>query len=503
MNISNKFRNNQELLITIVIVCGIIALVNFFASQFFWRLDLTRDQRYSISTTTKETVRQLEDLVTVKLYFSEDLPNQYSLVKQQVIDILQDYQGYGSNFKYEIINPGTGEEADKAGIPKIQFNEIKQDKFQVGTGYMGMVINYQDKNEIIPLIEDTKTLEYQLTAIIMKLSAKEPLVLGLVQSHGVPSIDSELKIFHQELSKLYQVKLVDLKTKKIDDTIKTLVIIGLKENLSKDELEVVDRFLMSGKAVLILQDGVNIYSEPVHVAIANQSNFLDYPAKYGIKINKDLVSDLNSGLATFNQGFFNINIDYYLWPKISKDQLDSSNSSMSQLDSLILPWASSLSLDKSLMPNANYSELIRSSNHAWTQTEKFNLDPNAQVLSPDKKSYLMAVKLTGELKSPYSNSQTTEGKLIVVGNSNFIKSDFINGNQNNLLFAQNLIDSVTLNADLSNIRSKNISSNSITPITEPEKQTLRYLNVFGITVLVFVYGMSRYYFRKKSKTLAL
>ena len=73
---------------SILLVLGIVLVINVIASRFFFRLDYTADQRYTLSKATKDILSQLSEPVTISAYFSEDLPPNIEQVRQDFRDML-------------------------------------------------------------------------------------------------------------------------------------------------------------------------------------------------------------------------------------------------------------------------------------------------------------------------------------------------------------------------------------------------------------------------------
>ena len=130
--------NKKDILIKTLIIIGIIIAVNVISKRVFTRVDLTKNNSYTLSTVSKETVGSLDDKVLVKAYFSENLPAPYNNLRRQVQDILDDYKSYsGGNFNYEFINPSVAsegeaseldKEAQKYGIQPVQIQAMDNDK---------------------------------------------------------------------------------------------------------------------------------------------------------------------------------------------------------------------------------------------------------------------------------------------------------------------------------------------------------------------------------------
>ncbi len=63
----------NKLHITVLLVIAIIIVVNMLADQFYFRLDFTEDRQYTLSKATKDILKDLQEPVTVKAFFSKDL----------------------------------------------------------------------------------------------------------------------------------------------------------------------------------------------------------------------------------------------------------------------------------------------------------------------------------------------------------------------------------------------------------------------------------------------
>ncbi|MCK4553903.1 GldG family protein, partial [Candidatus Parcubacteria bacterium] len=492
MNFNKKLINKTNLSITVLIIIGILAVINFFSYQIFHRWDLTQNKDYSISKVSKRTVGELDDIVNIKVYFSKNLPSQYITLHQEVGDILDEYVNYSNGkIRVEFIDPADDEDlAQKLmmiGIPELQFNVFEKDKMQIVRGYLGMAIQYGDKNEVIPVVQGTQNLEYQVTLAIKKVTSEEMATVGFVTSNGTASLENEISAAYKSLQELYQVRQVDLSTvEQVPPDINTLIIIGPKEPFEEEQLKAIDAHLCQGfggqgGSLLILVDGVKV--EEGMIASVNNVGLDGLLENYGIKLNHNLVLDVSNSIASFTQGFFTFSTNYPFWPKVVKDGFDQENAAVAKLESLVLPWASSLEvLTDKINENNKVSYLARTTNRAWSQDDNFNLNPQ-QMFAPSngQRQLTLAVSVFGKFNSVYDDGKTGVGRLIVVGDSDFIKDSFARNNPNNLIFFQNLVDSLSLDEDLINIRSKGITDRPIKELSDGQKAAIRYLNIFGLT----------------------
>src|SRR5690348_4112984 len=72
----------------VVLIIGAIVLVNLIGTRVFGRLDLTQNRVYTLSSASKDVVRNLPDYLTVKAYISKDLPPELANTSRYVRDML-------------------------------------------------------------------------------------------------------------------------------------------------------------------------------------------------------------------------------------------------------------------------------------------------------------------------------------------------------------------------------------------------------------------------------
>lgn len=512
-----KKLKKRDLSITIMLLIGILVVVNFFSYHIFTRLDLTQNKIYSISDVSKNAMRNLDDVVNITVYFSDNLPHQVVSLKQEVADMLDEYQNFSKgNVEVEFVSPEEDDETKRElymkGIAPLSFQVYEKDKVQAITGYMAIEITYSDNVEIIPALKrDTSDFEYQITSAIKKVTNDSDIVIGFLSNYDTMTLENDLSAAKMALDELYTVKKVELteESREIPADINTLIIPGPKSEFSEDHLKAIDKYLVSGGAAFILLDGVIIDTEQGLIANKNNTGLDVMLEKYGIKVNKDLISDIKNGVISFRQGNFPfpVSMDYPMWPKVTNDGFNQDYLAVSSLQNIIFPWVSSVEVDSSKIGEASVVNLVSTTDKSWSATENYNLDPNAsKAPTGEQKSRVLAVSVAGKFSSAYAgedvgDSAGADSKLVVVGDSEFMADGFLRNNPDNLKLFQNLVDSLSLDDDLISIRSKDIS---IRPINEGEELddstriAIRYFNVFGITIIVVAFGMIRYFLRKKS-----
>lgn len=506
---TTKRIKKTDLSITLLLILGILVVANFFSYKLFLRFDLTENKIFSISDATKNTMRTLDDVVNIKAYFSSTLPSQVLSLKQEVGDVLDEYEAYsGGKVKVEFIDPS--DNADLAqelaiiGIPQLTFEVYEKDKLQLVNGYMGVAISYGDNTEVIPAVKrDTSDLEYQITSAIKKVTVDEIATIGYLSSHGTHSLTESLRAADQELKELYTVREVSLSEEEpsITEDINTLLIVGAKESFLDDQLRAINAFVVRGGALLILQDGVSIGQGLM--AKKNSTGLDTLLNKYGISLNQDLIADKRSGVASFTQGFLTFSSEYPFWPKITSAGFNKDVNAVTNLENVILPWASSVEVDTAKINEDSFKYLAFTTDDGWRVSDNFNISPNGSVVPQgEQKRYNLALVVNGTITNAYPKEGVAEninGKIVVVGDSDFITDGFLRNNPDNLTLFQNLVDTLSFDEALISIRSKGVTSRPIKELSDSSRITIRYLNIFGLTLLVIAFGMFRYFMRRKSR----
>lgn len=161
----------------------ILLLANFASRNAFLRFDLTSQGSYSISPASKNTVKTLTEPLSVKVFFSDNLPAPYNTVSQYVKDILVEYKGNANrNFSYQFFNmkkPENQKIAQQYGLRQIQIQQVKNSEVGVKQVWMGLAITYGDSIEVMDGITSDSGFEYNLTTKISKMISQADTLAGL------------------------------------------------------------------------------------------------------------------------------------------------------------------------------------------------------------------------------------------------------------------------------------------------------------------------------------
>lgn len=533
---AKKIKYGSNLFLIILIIIGILAVINFLSLQHFKRIDLTEGKIYSVSESTKRALTRLTDIVNIKVYFSKELPPQLATLDSQVKDILEEYKAYGQdNLRIEFIDPASDPDLERQmrfmGVPKVQLNVFQKDQAQLMNVYLGMVIMYEDKKEVVPVIQNTKNLEYDLTSAIIKVIQKEPKTVAFLISEDEKIFQEKTAKVREDLSRQYTITTLDMtKEEKVPESVNTLIVMGPKDTSERTQYDI-DQFIMAGGKVIFLIDTVNLdqknmlQTQPVNHKL---DEMLKY---YGVKVNKDLASDRYSATVGFNRGFFSFRIPYPYWPKVTNKNMSQESPIVNKLSSITFPWTSSLELlpGRLKLLEAEGTILAQTSSHGWVTKGNYNLDPSQKMETPpsDMRNIPLAVLISGKFKSYFENKPVPSKKtdpeksevqpiseekeqvelikespltnILVAGNSRMITNSYYQSDENGAFFL-NCVDWFTMGEDLIGIRSREKTDYPLKPTEAHQRATIRYLNIFGVSVILILFGLTKVYINRKRKT---
>jgi ABC-type uncharacterized transport system involved in gliding motility auxiliary subunit len=182
----------KEQYIKFILYMAVIVLVNLAGLTLFFRADLTASKIFSLSDASKKAAATLSEPLSIKVFFSKNLPAPHNNTERYLRDLLDEYAARaGRLFNYQFYNVSS-EEGDLSanavenrelaksyGISPIQIRIVENDELQFKNAYMGLVLIHGDLIEKINAVTSTDGLEYRLTTAIQKLNNKVSALLRL------------------------------------------------------------------------------------------------------------------------------------------------------------------------------------------------------------------------------------------------------------------------------------------------------------------------------------
>ncbi len=494
----------KKILASIGLIFGILLLLNILADRFFVRLDFTDDHEYTLSTATKDILNSLDQPVTVTAYFSENLPPNVAQVRRDFRDMLVEYANESDgNVVYDFVNPNkdqtTEMKAQQAGIRPIMINVRERDQMKQQRAYLGAVLQYGSKTEIIPFVQPGSAMEYALSSAIKKLTLKNKTDIAFLEGNGEPPL-SEMQQVNQELSVLYNVSSVKFNdTTGIPAKYKTLVIVAPKDTVNPAYFKQLDNFLAEGGRILIALNRVK--TDLSHGSGSSlYTGFGKWLDQKGINVEDNFVIDANCGniMVRQQQGMFVMNtpIQFPYFPRITNF---AKHPITQGIESVELPFASPIKIvsKDSLL---NIVALAKTSEHSGVQRPPVYFNVSRQWSKSDfpSSSLPVAVAVSGKIDNGVYS------KMVVFGNGDFA----VNGSgqraqklsKDNVNLMTNAIDWLSDDTGLIGLRTKGITSRPIeSGLSDGTKTLIKYANFLVPILLIIGYGLFRFQIRRRKR----
>ena len=486
-------KQKKSIFIYLTLVAGILILVNLLASRFFFRLDFTSDKRYTLSQTTKDILRDLKDPVTVTAYFSEGLPPDIDKTRRNFKELLSEY-GTRSRGKivYEFVNPNkdkqTEQEAMQNGISPVVINVREKDQSVQKKAFLGAVLKYGEKTDVIPFIQPGSAMEYSLSSGIKKLVADNKNLVGFIQGHGEPTT----AMFSQAmdaLSVLNQVEGVNLTDSTYLAKYKTLALIAPTDSIPDWQLKMLDDYLAGGGNILI---GINRVEGNLQqtMGVAVNTGLETWLANKGINVDKSFIVDANCGSVNVmqKQGIFSFSTKVS-FPYLPIFTHFADHPVTSGLETVMMQFASPMEYtgDTTL----HYQPLIFSSEKSGTQSVPLYFNIEKKWTDSDFPLHDLVAGAVLEGKIVGQNNS----KMIVIGDGDFA----VNGQgqqaqqlaPDNVNLLVNSIDWLSDDSGLINLRTRGVTSRTLEQVSDTRKNFLKWLNVLLPVLLIIGYGLLR------------
>jgi len=459
----NKRKNiKRNEILSLIITLVIIVLVNIIGSFVYTRFDLTSEKRYTLSDTSKDILRNLDDYVYFRVYLEGEFPAGFKKLRKETKEMLDEFRAYSKFIDYEFINPSeSSDAAERQETYKILWQNglnYYTETVQTNTGiqqiliWPGIIMSYRENEKAIDLLSgqsgqsqetvlnnSAQDLEYKLISAIKEISTTMKPTIAFVDGHGELA-DLEVYDIANTLSKKYIIKratlneqLNSLMKRDLDSdsniVIKpaydAIILARPTEPFSEKDKFILDQYIMYGGKVMWLIDAVNASMDSLQNAestmgLAMNLNLDDQLFKYGIKLNKNLLLAYpcaQIGLVT-GQGnnLQSTLLPWYYFPLLGPA---SEHPIVRNLEAVKADFVSSLETTTSA-PEIQKIPLLKTSDYTkassapvYISLEILNERPNASMFP--QKGMTTAYLLNGRFTSLYENrmpASITEAKEI-------------------------------------------------------------------------------------------
>ena len=484
-------------------LAAVVVVINLLGGNIRGRLDLTRGGLYTLSEGTREILGDLDDIVTLKLVVSDELPTELVPALRDVRDLVSDLRRAArGQLIVENLNPDDDEdvaaEARALGITQNEFNILRDDEFEIRRGWFGLALLYADEREVIPYIARTDDLEFRILSSISSMTTEVKPRVTFLTGFGAEGATTYPSL-RQGLVDRYEIGRADLSGDTIPeldpDTLDIIVLAGPDQTMSDESIQRVRSYVEGGGAALLLLDN-NQVSPQSPITSPVRTGLEGFLEENGIRMDAGMAMDYssNSTISMGRQGIFNLVRPYPLWPVALKGD---DHPTTRDLSNLSLGWATAITVTD--------SATVR---RLWVTSEAGYVQPAGGMIMPealpepdpdDLRIVTLAVSLEagaaedGRVEDGRAEDGETAktGRMIVVGDVDFLQEQFIRSNPQNLIFVANAIDWLAQDEALIGIRSKTRTPPAMSFTSDFQKTTLKWGNLVGVPLLFVLGGTVR------------
>ncbi len=488
-------KSGKTPVVSALLILAILVVVNLLSARFSVRIDFTEEQQYTLSNATEHLLDNLENPVTVKAYFSEDLPPDFLRSRQQFKDLLIEYSAR-SNGKlvYEFINPNDDESIEKEivgyGIQPVMIEIREKDQKKQQKVYLSAIVEMNEERDAIPFIQPGGSMEYDLSSAIKKLSVVEKPTIGYIQGNGEPPL-TELIQTVAELEVMYNLEPYYMAGGSVPGPDRFVGMIWLRptDSIPPAHLQFMDEYLAKGGRMLVAYnpvegDLVNMIATPKYTGLTS------WLAPKGIEIKKNLVLDNRCGSVAVqqNQGMFAMmnNISFPYLPLLIGQE---NNDITGGLEAVMLEFPSEMNFTGDT--TIRYNSILVTSGQSGIQPAPQALDVQKKWSEVDfqQSNITVGATLSGNIFGD------TFSRMVVITDGDFV----VNGPReqarqlqpDNVHLFVNSVDWLVDDTGLIELRTRGVVARPLDPIEDQTKILLKYANFLVPILFVMIYGMIR------------
>lgn len=540
------------------IVIGILLFLNLIGSRWFRRVDLTEDERFSVSEATVQMLDSLESGVVITVYFTGEMPTKYKYLEDGIRTFLIELSAYSNgNLNFQFKDP-TGDKSifqyflskghqpfllvDAKGTARkdvwvLPYAEInyKNGETRIVNLVKGAIFNNaEERKPDINIEKALQDLEYNLVSGIYSLVRPRSATVGFLAGHGEIPRQAMADLL-PELNEYYNLVEVNLNRHRrlSPDELQVLVVMQPDTLLTEREKFELDQYLMRGGKIIFLLDheriDFTIGEQLSTLTSLRNTNLDDFFLKMGLKVNYEIVEDTRCGMLDLSA--------------LSAGQGDAKTTKRWTFHPLIFPKGGhpvvrnvsdvlvrfGASIDTFFVSGVSHAPLLLSSPYTRRRPRVQFIDINQHVTAkPDERKYrdgqlIFGLTVKGKLRSLYEGRDipldslsprpdaevltrtATPGveQVAVIADGEFATGEIIRGQLaplpgDNKTLLLNLIDYFTGNEMLTRVRVRKVVSREINQdAVKGRETTIQAMNILLPVVIVIAYGILRQYLRNR------
>jgi ABC-2 type transport system permease protein len=554
VNWSGKKLGDYLLIANIVVL---VILINVLATDYFFRIDLTEENRFTINDQTRTLLKSLDDDVYVEVYLEGELNAGFRRFRKNIEETLEEFRIYsGNKLHYTFTDPAIAagqnarsefmRELAAKGIQPTNVVDKKDGQRVEKIIFPGAVVTYGGFEAGVMLLKGNKSapseevinqsvegIEFELANAIYKLANTNRKRVGFIQGHG--ELDSlRIASLKNELLGIYDLNRVDLSHKTELSKYEVLVVAKPVSPYSEIEKLRLDQYIMRGGKVVFLVDKLEATMDSAtmenYFAFPYQHNLDDQLFRYGARINLDLVQDQQASLYPVITGEVGGKpqvqmLDWPFFPLLSNYP---AHPITRNLDAVQMKFVSSIDTVKA--PGIRKIPLLYTSQYSRVLGAPVNISVNQlRLIKPGDfatRNIPVAYLLEGKFTSLYKNRFLPEGsdstgfepegketKIVVIADGDLARNEinprsgqpldlgfdpFTNYTFANKDFLLNVFAYLTNEGGLIQTRNKQVKIRPLDKTKiQAEKSYWQAVNIVAPLVLLVMVGVIRSVIRKR------
>lgn len=556
----NKKRLLSVLKLGIGLMC--VLILNQIMAIYPIRIDLTEEQRYTMSPATEELLISLQEPVFVEVFLEGEMPSGFKRLRNGIEETLSQFE-YSANGKviFEFKDPSLAKSQKakneyfrslvKRGLQPTNLSYKRDGNKTEKLLFPGAILTYLGQEHPITLLKGSQSasseerlnqsiegLEYEFASAIRILSNDRRKNVALLQGHGEPDSLNLAGLTNSLLEK-YNVFNVDLSNPNRQLSRYDAVIFPKPTTaFSAQEKYRVDQYIMNGGKALFFIDALRVNMDSASgdgtFAFPYDLNLDDLFFKYGVRLNKNYVQDIVSGefpIVAGNMGN-QPQIRMLPWPFFPMVNNFGDHPIMKNMDAVALKFVSTLDTVKAtgiektvLLKTSQYSLVSQPPVKVAFNELRKNLDPKRFNHGEQNVAYL----LQGKFQSLYKNrilpkgvedrsfkDKGVESSILICADGDIIRNEFglkdgtplelglnpytqiKHGNGD---FVMNTLDFMLSDKGLMTSKNKELKIRPLDRVkVADEKLKWQLINLLLPILFIVLYGVIRAYLRKKKYT---
>lgn len=443
---SRKIKRHYQLQLLLFLV--LLVVVNWLASLFYTRIDLTSDKRFTLSLATRHILKKMDHPAQFTVYLKGDFPAGFQRLERETREMLEEFRAYNHHIRFSFVNPSasTDPKTRERMYQQLVSQGLNPTNLQVKTKaglqqqliFPGAIATYNGRSMPLSLLENqinvppeavlnhsVENLEYLFAEALYRLMQKHKPAVGWVQGQGElkgaavadiqQSLQNEYNFSDVSLTKQSENQLLKQDKDSIVPACQVLIVAKPTRKFNEQEKFALDQYLMYGGKILWFIDPVLASMDSIRTSRSEETVAVDRGLglqellfRYGIRLNKDLIMDLNATTIPVKTGEMGSQaqikmLPWYYFPLITPQ---SGNPIVRNLNSIQMQFVSSM--DTVAVKGIRKTILLKSSPYTGLEDIPgivslaiLRDNPNTEFFRGPGRA--VAVLLEGHFPSDYTN----------------------------------------------------------------------------------------------------